>query len=218
MSEKGTGRTESTRNTRVAVLCAAFAVGMVGLAYASVPLYRLFCQMTGFAGTTQRAERPSAVVLDRRVTVRFDANVGPGLSWDFLPVQPTMTVKIGENGLAFYKVTNRSDKPIVGTATFNVTPDQAGGFFNKVECFCFTEQRLEPGESAELPVSFFIDPAIEKDVDGSQINDITLSYTFYPVDKPKERVTGSASGTSGTLEPGTPGAGGAGAKVPRKGS
>ncbi len=190
---------QTARNTRVALFCAAFAVGMVGLAYASVPLYRLFCQLTGFAGTTQRAERPSSEVLDKLITVRFDANVGPGLSWDFQPVQPTTTLKIGENALAFYKVRNRSDKPIVGTATFNVTPDQAGAFFNKVECFCFTEQRLEPGESAELPVSFFIDPAIVKDVDGAGIRNITLSYTFFPVDKPKERTTtgGAGGGSSG---------------------
>lgn len=203
----------AARNTRVAALCAVFAVGMLGLAYASVPLYRLFCQLTGFAGTTQRAERPSTSVLDKIVTVRFDANVGPGLSWEFLPVQATMDVKIGENGLAFYRVRNRSDKPIVGTATFNVTPDQAGAFFNKVECFCFTEQRLEPGETADLPVSFFVDPAIEKDVDGAQIKSITLSYTFYPVDKPKQRA--SEAKKPGGLNSG--GSLGAGAE-PRKGS
>ena len=172
-------------NQRVALVCAAIAVGMIGLAYASVPLYRLFCQMTGFAGTTQRATKASTEVLDRIITVRFDANVGPGLDWDFQAVTPTIDVRIGENALAFYKVRNRSDKPVVGTATFNVTPDQAGGFFNKVQCFCFTEQRLEPGESVEMPVSFFIDPAIVKDMDGAQIRNITLSYTFFPVDQPK---------------------------------
>lgn len=209
MQVSGTSQNRAARNARIAVLCAVFATGMVGLAYAAVPLYRLFCQVTGFAGTTQRAERPSSTVIDRRITVQFDANVGAGLSWDFLPVQATQSVRIGENGLAFYKVTNRSDKPIVGTATFNVTPDQAGGFFNKVECFCFTEQRLDPGETAELPVSYFIDPAIERDVDGAQIKDITLSYTFYPVDKPKERMTGGAG--NGTAKGGA-------ASAPRKGS
>lgn len=173
------------RNRKVAVACALFAVGMVGLAYASVPLYRLFCQVTGFGGTPQRAERPSNQILDRTVTVRFDANVGPGLAWDFQPVVPTMTVRIGENALAVYRATNRSDKPLVGTATFNVTPDQIGSFFNKIACFCFTEQRLEPGESVEMPVSFFIDPAIVNDLDGAKVRNITLSYTFYPVDKPK---------------------------------
>lgn len=207
---------EAGRNTRVAVLCALFAAGMVGLAYASVPLYRLFCQATGFAGTTQRAERPSTASLDREITVWFDANVGPGLSWDFQPAERSVRLKIGENKLAFYRVTNRSSKPIVGTATFNVTPDQAGGFFNKVECFCFTEQRLEPGESAELPVSFFVDPAIEKDIDGAQIKDITLSYTFYPVDKPKARVTGTGEMDSKPGNSGTSGASGSG--TARKGS
>ena len=175
----------TSRNTKVAAACALFALGMIGLAYASVPLYRLFCQVTGFGGTPQRAERPSTEVLDRTVVVRFDANVGPGLSWEFQPVVPTMEVRIGENALAYYRATNRSDRPLVGTATFNVTPDQIGSFFNKIECFCFTEQRLEPGESVEMPVSFFIDPAMVKDLDGAKVRNITLSYTFYPVDKPK---------------------------------
>lgn len=182
----GTGGSGGAGNRRVALLCAAFAVGMLGLAYASVPLYRLFCQMTGFAGTTQRATQPSSTILDSRITVRFDANVGPGLSWEFVPVTPTVSIRIGENGLAFYRVTNRSDISVVGTATFNVTPDQAGAFFNKLQCFCFTEQRLGPGETVEMPVSFFVDPAIEKDIDGAHIRNITLSYTFYPVDKPKD--------------------------------
>ncbi len=186
MQQHATSKTKANaENQRVAALCAAIALGMVGLAYASVPLYRLFCQMTGFAGTTQRAIHPSTEVLDRVVTVRFDANVGSGLAWDFQAVTPTIDVKIGENALGIYKVRNRSEKAVTGTATFNVTPDQAGGFFNKIQCFCFTEQRLEPGESVEMPVSFFIDPAIVKDVDGAQIRDITLSYTFYPVDRPK---------------------------------
>ena len=177
----------ASKNTRVALVCAAVAAGMVGLAYASVPIYRLFCQMTGFAGTTQRAERAPArtEVLDKVITVRFDANVGPGLSWDFQAVTPTIDVRIGENALGIYRVRNRSDKPVTGTATFNVTPDQAGGFFNKIQCFCFTEQRLEPGETVEMPVSFFIDPAIVNDPDGASINQITLSYTFYPVEHPK---------------------------------
>lgn len=186
------------RNLRVAVLCAVFAAGMVGLAYASVPLYRLFCQVTGFGGTPQRAAEPSRTQTDRVVTVRFDANVGPGLSWDVVPLVARMDLRLGENGLAFYRVTNRSDRRVVGTASFNVTPDQAGSFFNKVECFCFTEQWLEPGESADLPVSFFVDPAIEKDVDGSRIRNITLSYTFYPVENPKPRAAGEGTGRRGS--------------------
>jgi cytochrome c oxidase assembly protein subunit 11 len=187
----GDGGGAGARNARVALLCAVFAAGMVGLAYASVPLYRMFCQVTGFGGTPQRAERPSESVGERQVTVRFDANVGPGLAWDVLPVVRVMRLKVGENALAFYRVTNRSDRPVVGTSTFNVTPDQAGSFFNKIECFCFTEQWLDPGETAELPVSFFIDPAIDKDLDGVRIRDITLSYTFYPVAHPKPRTARS---------------------------
>jgi len=200
MTRPATSKSDAQRNTRVAVTCALFAVGMVGLAYASVPLYRLFCQMTGFAGTTQRAERPSTEVLDRVITVRFDANVGPGLSWDFQPVVTTMDVRIGENALAFYRATNRSNQPLVGSATFNVTPDQVGAFFNKIECFCFTEQRLEPGESVEMPVSFFVDPAIMKDLDGAKVRNITLSYTFFPVDKPK-----AAKSADSTARPKPPG-------------
>jgi cytochrome c oxidase assembly protein subunit 11 len=178
----------TARHRRVAAACAAFVALMVSFAYASVPLYRLFCQVTGFAGTTQRAEHPSSVTGDRIITVRFDANVGPGLSWDFAPDTPTMDVRIGENMLAFYRVTNKGSRPSVGSATYNVTPDQAGIFFNKMQCFCFTEQRIEPGETVEMPVSFFIDPAIAKDKDGSWIRNITLSYTFYPVEHPKQSV------------------------------
>lgn len=184
------------RHRRVAMACAVFVVGMVGLAYASVPLYRLFCQVTGFAGTPQRVDHASSAIGDRIITVRFDANVGPGLSWDFVPEKTTQDVRVGENTLAFYKVTNRSSKAVVGSATFNVTPDQAGAFFNKMECFCFTEQRLEPGQSLDMPVSFFIDPAIVKDKDGSWIRNITLSYTFYPVDHPKARADAPAAGTA----------------------
>jgi cytochrome c oxidase assembly protein subunit 11 len=174
-----------SRNTRVAAICGGIAIGMVGLAYASVPLYRLFCQVTGFAGTTQRVAAPSATILDRKVTVRFDANVAPGLAWEFQPLVNTMKVSLGENGLAVYRVTNRSDRPLVGTATFNVTPEQAGSFFNKVQCFCFTEQRLEPGEQVDMPVSFFVDPALAQDLDGSRMTTITLSYTFHVVPKPQ---------------------------------
>lgn len=193
----------ATRHRRVAMACAAFAVLMVGMAYASVPLYRLFCQATGFAGTTQRAERPSSATGDRVITVRFDANVGPGLSWDFAPDEPTMDVRVGENMLAFYKVTNRGAKASVGSATFNVTPDQAGIFFNKIQCFCFTEQRVEPGETVEMPVSFFVDPAIVKDKDGSWIRNITLSYTFYPVEHPKQNVGVRPAGAEETGKKGS---------------
>ena len=173
------------QNKRVAGICTGIAVAMVAMAYAAVPLYRMFCQVTGYAGTTQRVVAASSTVLDKTVTVRFDANVAPGLDWEFKPLVNTMSLKIGENALVVYRVTNRSTKPSVGTATFNVTPDQAGAFFNKVACFCFNEQRVEPGETVDMPVSFYVDPAIVKDTDGAHINLIALSYTFHPVKVPK---------------------------------
>lgn len=193
----------SKSDLKVAVICASVAIGMVGMAYAAVPLYRLFCQATGFAGTTQRVSTPSSEILDRKVLVRFDANVAPGLDWEFAPVATTTEVRIGENTLAFYRATNRSKQPLVGTATFNVTPEQAGAFFNKIECFCFTEQRLEPGETIEMPVSFFVDPAMEKDPDGALVRTITLSYTFHAVAKPRT----SAAAPSVAPDPGRGAAG-----------
>jgi len=170
-------------NGRVAVFAASIAVVMLGMSYAAVPLYQMFCQVTGFAGTTQRAEKApdKSQILDRRVLVRFDSNVSGGLTWKFKPVQATVDVKYGENNLAFYTATNTSDKPVTGTASFNVAPEAAGAYFNKIECFCFTEQTLGPGETVEMPVSFFIDPEMVKDISASSISQITLSYTFYPV-------------------------------------
>jgi cytochrome c oxidase assembly protein subunit 11 len=147
----------------------------------------MFCQVTGFAGTTQRASKPSGTVLDKIIRVRFDANVGGGLPWRFEPDVRTVDIRIGENTLAFYRATNLSRQPTVGTATFNVSPDVTGAFFNKLQCFCFSEQRLEPGETVEMPVSFFVDPAIVDDKDGRGVREITLSYTFYPVDKPAQQ-------------------------------
>jgi cytochrome c oxidase assembly protein subunit 11 len=161
-------------------------VGMVGLAYAAVPLYKLYCQTTGFGGTTQRAEKAPDVVLDQTIRVRFDANTAPSLAWTFVPVQNTLDVKIGQSTLAFYRATNNSDRPLKGTATFNVTPDAAGIHFNKIECFCFTEQTLAPGETAEMPVTFYIDPNIVTDEDAQNVTSITLSYTFFPADEPKK--------------------------------
>ncbi len=161
---------------------------MVMLAYASVPLYRLFCQVTGFGGTTQVSAGPSGKLLDRQVTVRFDANTSPGLPWSFQPEQRAVTVQVGEQNLAFYRATNNGSEPIVGTATFNVTPDKAGIYFNKVACFCFTEQKLAPGESMDFPVSFFVDPAIAGDRKLDDVHTITLSYTFFRAE-PKARVS-----------------------------
>ncbi|MFC3711732.1 cytochrome c oxidase assembly protein [Sphingoaurantiacus capsulatus] len=173
-------------NTRTGLIAAGAAVAMVGLAYASVPLYQLFCQVTGFGGTTMFASESDvpAKPLEQTISVRFDANVAPGLSWSFKPVKTHETVKIGERRLAFYRATNHSDKPITGTASYNVSPDTAGSFFVKIACFCFTEQTLQPGQTVDMPVTYFVDPAIADDPDGHRIDEITLSYTFFPVDTP----------------------------------
>lgn len=182
-------------NKRVATIMGLVAAGMLGMAYAAVPLYQLFCQVTGYGGTTQRATVPSSVVLDRTITVRFDANVSK-LSWEFAPVERKMDVRIGENALAVYRATNTSDRPLVGSASFNVSPDIAGSFFNKLECFCFTEQLLEPGQSIDMPVSFFVDPALVDDKDARKVQEITLSYTFHPVDKPRQAAEGKPAGSA----------------------
>jgi cytochrome c oxidase assembly protein subunit 11 len=170
---------------------------MVGLSFAAVPLYRLYCQVTGYAGTTQRAEAASDTVLDRTLTVRFDSNVASELPWVFEPAQRRLELKVGENALAFYKATNTSDHAVTGTAVFNVTPESAGLYFNKIECFCFTEQRLEPGQSVDMPVSFYVDPAFVDDVDTKDLSELTLSYTFYPVAKPEKTVGQAATGKTG---------------------
>ena len=186
------------RNRRVAVYAASMAVGMLGLAYAAVPLYQIFCQVTGFGGTTQRAERApdASAVVEQKIAIRFDANTASGLGWKFEPVQRTLDVKIGENHLAFYRATNPGDQPVTGTASFNVAPESAGAYFNKIECFCFTEQTLAPGESVEMPVSFFVDPEILKDRTARRITQITLSYTFYPSAEQK-RADGPEKKTGG---------------------
>ena len=185
---QSSSRPQSSRHRLVAVLCVTGVCAMVGLAYASVPLYRLFCQVTGFGGTTQRVVAASHTVLDRTVTVRFDANVAPGLPWEFEANTKPMTVKLGETAVATYRATNKGTTSTVGTAAYNVVPDQAGVFFNKLACFCFTEQPLAPGESAELPVQFFVDPAMATDRDGRRVQEITLSYTFFPVAAAKKGV------------------------------
>ena len=176
----------SRRHRKVAVICASVAVGMVGMSYAAVPLYRLFCQVTGFGGTPQVAATPSEHVIDKTILMRFDANVSKKLAWKFEPVEHTIDLKIGENKVAFYRATNISDRPLSGTATFNVSPDAAGVHFNKVECFCFTEQLLQPGESIEMPVSFFVDTGIVDDPNAAHISQLTLSYTFHPMEKDEQ--------------------------------
>ncbi|MDB5695935.1 MAG: cytochrome c oxidase assembly protein [Sphingomonas bacterium] len=168
-----------TRTTRTALLAVLGICFMTGLAWASVPLYRLFCQVTGLNGTTQRGlAAPGAT--DRQIRVDFDANVHK-LSWRFKPEVPSETVAIGARDMAFFRATNTSAKAITGTATFNVTPAQAGKYFTKIQCFCFTEQTLQPGETQRMPVIFYVDPAILNDPDARDLETITLSYTFYPV-------------------------------------
>lgn len=185
--------TQSLRIRRTGLIAGGIAIGMLGMAYAAVPLYKLFCQVTGFDGTTQRVSAsalPGADILQRlggkTVQVRFDANVTSGVPWKFAPVQTVDTIKIGERRMAFYRAQNISDVPVTGTATFNVTPETAGKYFSKIQCFCFTEQTLQPGESIDMPVTYFVDPAILDDPDARKIEEITLSYTFFPVTKPTQ--------------------------------
>jgi cytochrome c oxidase assembly protein subunit 11 len=168
------------RNKRTMLAVLGVVAGMAGLAYASVPLYDLFCRVTGFGGTPGIAQAPSEVVGEREITVRFDARVNDKLAWGFAPAQEPMTVKVGETALAFYRAENRADITTVGTATFNVTPLKAAKYFDKIDCFCFTEQQLKAGESVDMAVSFFVDPAIMDDRLLDDVNTITLSYTFFP--------------------------------------
>lgn len=183
----------SRRHVVVASAMAGVVVGMVGLSYAAVPLYQIFCQVTGYGGTTQRAETTPDTVLDRKITVRFDANTARGMGWEFKPVQRKVDLKIGESVLAFYEAKNLTDKRITGTASFNVTPEAAGSYFNKVECFCFTEQTLEAGARADMPVTFFIDPEMVNDREAQNIHEITLSYTFFPVKENKDVAAASGN-------------------------
>ncbi|WP_374651706.1 cytochrome c oxidase assembly protein [Rhizorhabdus sp.] len=170
------------RNKRVGAIALMIALGMLALGYASVPLYRMFCQATGFGGTTQRSETgvaPGAVV-GKMIDVRFDANVSPSLPWQFGPEKKVARVAIGARQMAFFTATNLSDRPITGTAAFNVTPEIAGAYFTKIQCFCFTQQTLKPGETIRMPVIYYVDPAILTDKEAGKLNEITLSYTFYP--------------------------------------
>jgi cytochrome c oxidase assembly protein subunit 11 len=182
MTARRTTVPDPVRNRRVAATAVAISVAMLGLAYASVPLYRMFCQATGFGGTTQRAAEAPATT-GRLVTVRFDANASPVLGWQFHPARPQVSLKLGEEVMAHYVARNMTSKPVTGSAVFNVTPASAGAYFNKIQCFCFTEQTLQPGESIDMPVVFFVDPALADDPDTAAVSEITLSYTFYPVTK-----------------------------------
>ena len=165
------------QKTLLLVVSVVFFMG--ALSYASVPLYKLFCQVTCYGGTTQVVQNVSDKVVDRSITVRFDANVNPALDWRFAPTQKSIKLSLGENALAFYRAENTGSAPLVGTATFNVTPDKAGIYFNKVECFCFQEQLLAPNQVIDMPVSFFIDPDMMNDPNLDDVTTITLSYTFF---------------------------------------
>jgi len=177
--QNGVAKRSMTRNARTGWALSLIVCSMLGLAFASVPLYRLFCQVTGYGGTTQVAEELPETISERLVTVRFNANVNPKLPWSFEPLDRTVTLRVGEPGLAFYRAANLTDQPVTGTATFNVTPLKVGQYFSKTHCFCFDEQRLEPGEAIEMGVSFFIDPAILEDRNLDDVTTVTLSYTFF---------------------------------------
>lgn len=190
---------QTARIRRTAFACLGLAVGMVGLAYASVPLYDLFCRVTGFDGTPLVAAKAPGHVVDRPIKVRFDANVAPGLNWRFTPETPEVTVKLGETTTVLYRVTNEGPAPTTGMATFNVAPGLAGAYFVKLECFCFTEQTLQPGETKESAVVFYVDPALVDDPNVANLPGVTLSYTYFPAKSSKPvaaaAVTGAAAKT-----------------------
>ncbi|MDG2514575.1 cytochrome c oxidase assembly protein [Sphingobium yanoikuyae] len=176
------------RNRRTLVAMAGIGLAMLALGFASVPLYRIFCQTTGFGGTTQRAAADVKLtpVAGRTMSIRFDSNVQPGMPWGFRPEHRTDTVTVGARDMAIFIAKNLSDKPVTGTATFNVTPTQAGAYFTKIQCFCFTQQTLQPGEEVRMPVIYYVDPKILQDPDNKDTQQITLSYTFYPVEQGKQ--------------------------------
>lgn len=180
-------------NLLVAGSCVAFFAGMIGMAYAAVPLYALFCQVTGYGGTTQRVEQYSDRILDKKIAIRFDANTN-GVPWDFQPVQREVSIRIGETTTISYKAKNIAGTASSGKATFNVTPELAGAYFNKVECFCFTDTTLQPGETLDMPVVFYIDPAIVDVPELKHMKTITLSYTFFPIETPKPVAAGPKTG------------------------
>jgi cytochrome c oxidase assembly protein subunit 11 len=185
-------------NLRVGLLAFAGALAMLGLGYASVPLYRLFCQVTGFGGTTMQATesdaaRAAALATGQKISIRFDATTAMGMPWTFRPAQATDTVTIGERDIATYIARNDSDQPITGMATFNVEPEQAGKYFNKIQCFCFTEQTLQPGQEVTMPVLYYVDPAALDDPNMKGVEQITLSYTFH---RAKDPARPASSGTN----------------------
>ncbi|MEX0752967.1 MAG: cytochrome c oxidase assembly protein [Xanthobacteraceae bacterium] len=203
MTAAGPGHSLNAQRRRdvvLAVACGAFAALMVGAAYAAVPLYNWFCRTTGFGGTTQVASQAPDEVLGRKITVRFDANVTGGLPWAFVSERNSVEARIGQVVTVFYKVTNQAARETAGQASYNVTPPTTGAYFQKINCFCFTEQRFGPGETREMPVVFYIDPALAKDAEQNGLNTITLSYTYYPVREPERPVAVSGqTGSSGRI-------------------
>ena len=191
------------RNRRLGLGLGATALAMVGAAYASVPLYNLFCKVTGYGGTTKVATEAPAEIADFTLTVRFNADTQSALPWHFQPVEQSVVVRAGETRLAFYRAENLGDAPRVGTATFNVTPQSAGAYFSKIDCFCFEEQYLAPGQSADLPVSFFIDPAIADDPDTANIRTITLSYMFFDAGEDAVARAAATQTADATVNPAT---------------
>ncbi len=183
---------EQRRNLKVAAICGAAFFGMVGAAYAAVPIYKAFCQLTGFDGTTRRAEAAPDKVLAKSVTIRFDANVRD-LPWTFTAEQTSQDAKIGETKLAHFKVTNNSDKPITGRAIFNVVPEQAGPHFRKLACFCFEDQTIGPKQTVDMPVLYFVDPEYATDAETKNKTEVTLSYTFFPSVEPAPAKTAAAA-------------------------
>ncbi len=193
------------RNGRVALICGVAFFGMVGAAYAAVPLYKLFCQVTGFDGTVRKAEAAPTTILDRKITVRFDANLRD-LPWTFQTMQASQNLRIGETGLAFFKVSNPTDKPITGRALYNVVPEQAGPYFQKLECFCFTSQTIQPHQTVEFPIVYFVDPKFVDDPETKGKSEITLSYTFFPAVEDDKNNKVAAASSPRIVEPlgGTP--------------
>jgi cytochrome c oxidase assembly protein subunit 11 len=185
MQEAPHNRRSRSRDLLVAAACGAFVAVMVGAAYAAVPLYNWFCRATGFGGTTQVAGSAPVQISQRRITVRFDANVTAGLPWKFEPEVNAVETRLGEVVTVSYRVTNMSARETVGQASYNVTPDNTGIHFQKINCFCFTEQRLKPGEKRDMPVVFYVDPALAQDAETQSVSAITLSYTFYAVRQPE---------------------------------
>jgi cytochrome c oxidase assembly protein subunit 11 len=188
-------RASRRRDVAVAAACGAFVAIMLGAAYAAVPLYNWFCRTTGFGGTTQVSSAPPAQMLGRSITVRFDANVAPGLPWRFVPEKNSIDVRIGEVLTVNYTVTNLAARDTVGQASYNVTPPTTGAYFQKINCFCFTEQSMKAGETREMPVVFYVDPALAQDAEQNGLNTITLSYTYFPVRQP-EPLAVSAQGSA----------------------